>query len=89
MREKWEAWRTVRTLACGWSGSDWQYAMDTCEIAAAAMESDAKVGILTELRFREKTMGTTWNARRDMRIRYTTPVDAAMSDTVTRFEKLS
>ncbi len=38
------------------------------EVAAAAYANDAKVGLWTELRYREKTLGTTWSARQDMRI---------------------
>jgi hypothetical protein len=60
-----------------WFEPDWQYALDTVELAANAFEEDAKVGLFAELRFREKQMGTTWSARQDMRIRYIEPADLA------------
>jgi hypothetical protein len=56
-----------------WREADWEYACDTIELAAAAFADGAKVGLWTELRYREKVMGTTWSARQDMRIRYTEP----------------
>jgi hypothetical protein len=48
--------------------------LDTVELAATAFQADAKVGLLAELRFREKQLGTTWSARQDMRITYVEPV---------------
>jgi hypothetical protein len=36
----------------------------------------AKVGLATELRYREKVMATTWSSRQDARIRYTAPAVA-------------
>jgi hypothetical protein len=66
-----------------WSEPDWQYALDTVELAVVAFKEGAKVGVFAELRFREKQMGTTWSARQDMRIRYTeaveTPTPAAVA----------
>jgi hypothetical protein len=40
------------------------------------MTDGAKVGLATELRYREKVMATTWSSRRDARIRYTAPAVA-------------
>ena len=56
-----------------WCEADWEYARDTIELAAAAFADGAKVGLWTELRYREKVMGVTWSARRDLRIRYVEP----------------
>ncbi|MDG4768938.1 hypothetical protein [Solwaraspora sp. WMMD792] len=65
-------WETVSTMPhCRlWTSSDWQFAIDTAEVHArwAAGETSA-----TELRIREKLLGTTLNARRDLRIRYVDP----------------
>ena len=40
------------------------------------MTDGAKVGLATELRYREKVMATTWSSRQDARIRYTAPAVA-------------
>jgi hypothetical protein len=52
---------------------DWEYARDAIELAAAAFIHRTKVSLLTELRYREKVMGTTWSSRQDLRIRYIAP----------------
>ncbi len=51
-----------------WEEADWQFALDTAGVAAAFHGGDMKQA--TELRQREKVMGTTLDARRDLRIRY-------------------
>lgn len=51
-----------------WTESDWSFAIDTAMLAADF--HDGQVTAATELRQREKIMGTTINARRDLRIRY-------------------
>lgn len=51
-----------------WAESDWQFALDTALIAKAFHEGEMRVA--TELRQREKILGTTADARRDLRIRY-------------------
>jgi hypothetical protein len=54
-----------------WGPSDWQFAVDT-----ALVHAQAAVGVISaasELRQREKIMGTTVDARRDLRIRYVDP----------------
>lgn len=65
---KW--WRTVSRMphCVLWNESDWQFALDTAMVAAAFHSGDARVA--NELRQREKIMGTTADARRDLRIRY-------------------
>ena len=70
-----EKWRGLGVdAACRlWHEADWEYARDTIELAAAAFTDGAKVGLWTELRYREKVMGVTCSARRDLRIRYIEP----------------
>ena len=69
---KW--WGTVSTMphCCLWDPSDWQFALDTAVIAAAFHNGDLRHA--NELRQREKIMGLTVDARRDLRIRYIQPV---------------
>lgn len=61
-RESWEAWRTMPHARL-WHDSDWDFALDTIELASRAFGDGTKIGVLTELRYREKTMGTTFSAR--------------------------
>ena len=75
--QEWEAWRTMPHARL-WGAPDWQCARDTIELAASAFDEGAKVGLLAELRIREKTMGTTWSARQDMRIKYIALADFAV-----------
>ena len=56
--------RATRRAAASWG--------DTAQVAAAFHDGDVRVA--TELRNHEKLLGTTLDARRDLRIRY---VDAA------------
>jgi hypothetical protein len=72
VRGTWDAWRTM-PHAILWHPSDWEFARDTIEMHSRAFDDGAKIGLLTELRYREKVMGTTWSARQDLRIRYTEP----------------
>ena len=69
--EKWDAWSSMPHAKL-WQASDWQFAMDTIEIAAAWIDGGT-VGLATELRNREKVQGTTLDYRRDLRIGYTEP----------------
>lgn len=55
-----------------WSDADWQFALVTAQLAAAVHEGELRQA--TELRNRERVLGTTADFRRDLRIRY---VDAA------------
>jgi hypothetical protein len=52
-----------------WGPSDWEFALDTLEIAARFHER-LTTSWSTELRYREKVMGTTHDARQGMHIRY-------------------
>ena len=45
-------------------------ALDTIELVARAAEDDAPVSLISEIRLRERTLGTTWDARLSQRIRY-------------------
>ena len=71
IQAKWDAWRSMPHARL-WQASDWQFAFDTIEIAAAFHDGSI-VGLATELRNREKVLGTTLDFRRDLRIRYTEP----------------
>ena len=55
-----------------WSDADWQFALDT---AAVKAEFHMRGGgpLATELRNRERVLGTTVDYRRDLRIRYVDP----------------
>lgn len=66
-------WTAVSTMPhCRlWSESDWAFALDTAIVAAAFHSGDMRAA--AELRQREKVLGTTLDARRDLRIRYVDP----------------
>lgn len=64
-----------------WSEADWQFALDTALVAAEFHRGDMKAA--TELRQREKVMGTTVDFRRDLRIRYVPPLEEVERASVT------
>lgn len=66
-------WKAVSTMPhCAlWEDEDWRFAIDTASVAAVFHGGDIRVA--TELRNREKVMGTTMDFRRDLRIRYVDP----------------
>jgi hypothetical protein len=70
-------WRTVSHMphCILWTEGDWQFALDTALIAAGFHAGDMRLA--AELRAREKVLGTTADARRDLRIRY---IDEAADD---------
>lgn len=70
-------WDTVSRMPhCSlWTESDWMFALTTATVADAAFCGIASAA--TELRNREKVMGTTVEYRRDLRIRY---VDQAVNE---------
>lgn len=70
-------WDTVSRMPhCSlWTESDWMFALTTATVADAAFCGIASAA--TELRNREKVMGTTVEYRRDLRIRY---IDQAVND---------
>lgn len=51
-----------------WTDADWQYAITTALIADAVFAGDVRLA--GELRQRERVLGTTRDARRDLRIKY-------------------
>lgn len=69
--EEW--WSRVSSMPhCAiWTPTDWQFALDSAKVHSAAQAGSMPANV--ELRQREKTMGTTFEARRDLRIRYVDP----------------
>jgi len=57
-----------------WRDSDWRYAIETARLVAKLHRSKGGAGA-AEIRSREKVMGTTMDARRDLRIRYVDSTD--------------
>lgn len=55
-----------------WTPGDWQFAILTAHVADMAYRGHT--GSAAELRNREKVMGTTYEYRRDQRIRYVAPL---------------
>jgi hypothetical protein len=64
-----------------WQESDWAFAFDTAIVAAAFHGGELKRA--EELRIREKTLGTTLDSRRGLRIRYAAPVEQTEGAKVT------
>lgn len=56
-----------------WDESDWQFAVDTAQIHAAWTRKGSS-SLVAELRLRGVRLGLTWDARRDLRIRYVSGV---------------
>jgi hypothetical protein len=77
---KW--WESISSMphCVLWHASDWAYALDTAVVHDQA--SYGSVSAMAELRLREKSLGTTFDARRDLRIRYVDaePVTLAVVD---------
>ena len=69
-RDKWAAWSSMPHCTL-WGPAEWDFALDAIELAAQFHEGDTRVA--TELRNREKVLGTTGDFRRDLRIRYVDP----------------
>lgn len=63
-------WKSVSSMphCILWAPSDWMFALTTATVADAAFCGISSAA--TELRNREKVMGTTVEYRRDLRIRY-------------------
>lgn len=66
-KRKWLAWSTMPHCRL-WGEAEWDFAIDSLELAARFHEGDARLA--TELRNRERVLGTTADFRRDLRIRY-------------------
>lgn len=69
-RTWWESTSTMPHCAL-WTPADWSFALTTAMVADAAFSGG--VGAATELRNREKVLGTTVDFRRALRIRYVDP----------------
>ena len=76
-------WSVVRAMphCVLWSDADWEFALDTALIAAEFHGGDMRVA--PELRQREKILGTTMDARRDLRVRYVSEKPAEEAQGVT------
>ena len=70
-RSVWAAWSRMPHCIL-WSPADWQFAIDTVTVAALFHET-AEPKYAAELRAREKVLGTTFDARQSLRIRYVEP----------------
>lgn len=89
-----EWWEDVTTMPhCAlWEPADWRFAVDTSRIHAAFSRGD--MARAQELRVRERIMGTTLEARRDLRIRYVAaeaegePVAVMTAEDEARWRKL-
>lgn len=70
-------WSAVSSMPhCAlWSTSDWQFAIETALVAAEFHDGDVRVA--TELRNRQRVLGTTFDYRRDLRIRYVDEVSTS------------
>ena len=79
-------WEVVSVMPhCSlWSDADWRFAIETAVVAAEFHDGDMSKA--AELRIREKVLGTTLDARRDLRIRYTDPAPDAEPEQVARLE---
>ena len=67
-----------------WSQADWEFAFDTAALKAR-MHTEPTASLATEVRGREKILGTTVDYRRDLRIRYVEP----LAETSTRADVVS
>lgn len=80
-------WRAISRMphCVLWTESDWRFALETALLVDDVFQGDT--GKAGELRQREKILGTTMDARRDLRIRYVDPEpeqDTTDDSTVTR-----
>jgi hypothetical protein len=83
-------WKAISSMphAALFSEADWEYAFATAAIAAIFHEAGPReiVSAAAELRQREKVLGTTVDARRDLRIRYVDPAPVEQPDEVIRID---
>lgn len=70
-REKWDTWRAMPHCK-HWGPAEWDYALDSIEIAGL-FHYTGEQKYATELRNRERVLGTTLDYRRALRIRYVEP----------------
>lgn len=69
-KSKWAIWSAMPHCRL-WTEADWDFAIDSLEVAERFYAGDRAAA--TELRNREKVLGTTADFRRDLRIRYVDP----------------
>lgn len=69
-KDKWDAWRSMPHCKL-WGAAEWDFALDSIELAALVHDGEPRQA--TELRNREKVLGTTGDFLRDLRIRYVEP----------------
>lgn len=77
-RDKWDVWRAMPHCRL-WSAAEWDFALDTIEVAASFHLSGHQA-FATELRNREKILGTTLDFRRALRINYVAPKEQTSDD---------
>ena len=70
----------TKSFAVLWTRTDWAFAVESLHVAARTVENQSDPKWFSELRQRERIMGTTLDARRDLRIRYV-PAVAAVEET--------
>lgn len=70
-RDKWDTWRTMPHCR-HWGPAEWDYALDSIALAGL-FHLTGEQKYATELRNREKVLGTTLDYRRALRIRYVEP----------------
>jgi hypothetical protein len=86
-RRKWtdmvvQWWEQVRCMphCCLWEATDWQFGIETAFMKDAFWreyaDGEMKSTLATEIRRREGILGTTAEARRQLRIRYMDPAGA-------------
>ena len=68
VRERWVEWSSMPHCTL-WKKPDWRFAFDSLLIAMK-FEQSLDPRLAAELRNREKVMATTYDYRRDVRIRY-------------------
>ena len=73
---KWAAWRAMPQAAM-WGEAEWEHARDSIEVAQRFYLGDTRAA--TELRSREKVMGTTLDARLGLRMRYVDPPEPKLA----------
>lgn len=79
-RAKWDAWRSMPHCKL-WGRAEWDFALDSIELASLMHDGETKLA--TELRNRERVLGTTLDFLRDLRIRYVQQSDVENSAGVT------
>ncbi|MBV8291959.1 MAG: hypothetical protein JOY55_09120 [Mycobacterium sp.] len=87
VRERWNSWRALPHTRL-WIAADWQFAADTAELLArAADDGGGSVALWSEIRLRERTLGTTWDARLGLRLRYVPPKTEGPANPVTALDE--